>query len=484
MKEVIGVECKFAVHIPAELPTDKDLHFIKERIHYSDGTTEPNTRIIENFKRTFYTTKRAHRKHKDKKEHESIDKLDKHITTQTEMRNNVLRALDRTWSNDQMRDLSNSPFLYGSDISSTSIIKYMYKKKYPNIESFNSIASLDIETDMIHNRDEIIMTSLTMFPYVYLYVREDFCNRIHDYENKVINTANRLLAKYVESHQLKFEVFIVKTEIECISAPINQAHIWKPDFLEIWNIDFELTRFEEASRRANVDLKDIFSDPSVPKDRRFYKYKRGRDKQVTASGKVKPMNPSSKWHWAFYPASFAMIDGMCAYRHIRAGGQEESSYGLDALMKKHGLDGKLSIEETDKYDGEKWHCVMQTDYKVEYGVYCMLDTIGPLLLDEVTKDLASTFTTYAGITDFCNFKSQPKRNVDDYHFFLLENENCVIGSTPTRQFTDNKDDVDLDEIADDDDEDENEDAPVYKEAAVLSLRDWIDNCLTVPVLRN
>ena len=75
MPELVGKEFRFATHVPAIYNVRPDIHVIKEILHYSDGSTKPNLRIIENFKRPIWITQPHHRNHIEKKEFESMDKL-------------------------------------------------------------------------------------------------------------------------------------------------------------------------------------------------------------------------------------------------------------------------------------------------------------------------------------------------------------------------------------------------------------------------
>lgn len=44
-KELKGLECKFAVHIPARSDNPIDVHLVKEIAHYKDGTKEPRIKL-------------------------------------------------------------------------------------------------------------------------------------------------------------------------------------------------------------------------------------------------------------------------------------------------------------------------------------------------------------------------------------------------------------------------------------------------------
>ena len=96
--------------------------------------------------------------------------------------------------------------------------------------------------------------------------------------------------------------------------------------------DYEMSRFIEACERANTNPAVIFTDPSVPKEYKYFNYKRGPAQKVTASGKITPIPPAARWHTVYCPASFYIIDAMCTFKHTRIGKPERPSYSLDSLL--------------------------------------------------------------------------------------------------------------------------------------------------------
>jgi hypothetical protein len=170
------------------------------------------------------------------------------------------------------------------------------------------------------------------------------------------------------------------------------------------------------------------SDPKIPKNYRHFKFKKGAATKVTDSGKVTPLKPAERWHSVQTPSSFYWIDAMCSYKQIRTGSGDEPSYALDPILNKHLKIGKLKFEQADKYTGLEWHFIMQKNYPLEYIVYNIFDCVSMEMLDEKTLDLSVQLPMYSGISDFQNFKSQPRRAVDALHFYCLKNDK-VIGCT-------------------------------------------------------
>jgi hypothetical protein len=249
----------------------------------------------------------------------------------------------------------------------------------------------------------------------------------------------KYLDEYVVKRGIKWEVEILSDDVNCIVNCIKKAHEWKPDFMAIWNMNFDIPKVIEALQRKGIDPKDVFSDPCVPLDYRFFHYKQGPNQKVTASGKVTPIPPAAQWHTVFCPSSFYVIDAMCSFKHIRIGSPEEPSYSLDEILNKILGIRKLKFKEAEHVVKAQWHMLMQSKYKLEYVIYNVFDCVSMEELDEATKDLQMTLPLMAGCSDFENFKSQPRRLVDELHWFCLKNNPPKVIATTSDQMT-NEDD--------------------------------------------
>jgi hypothetical protein len=472
----VGIECRFAYHI-SENPNvgNPDLHLVKEVVHYDDGTKKPRLRLQKDFERPYYIVKRNKRNFKDKKDWISLEDVNIGHCTQSRLRRAVAKALEKGWSNEDMRSLSASPYLHGTDITSTSLLKKKYQDNYPDLNTPYSVSTFDIETDTIVGHGEPIMASAVFLEkkIAILTVTKEFVQGIADIQRVFKSKCNELIGEDLEALELEVKLIVCENAVECIRELFKHVHDLKPDWLAIWNMDFDIPKILELFKKYDVDPRDILCDPSVPSALRFAKYKQGPKKKTTASGKVMPINPAAQWHTFECAASFYVIDAMCAYKHLRLGEQEEVSYSLDYILQKKIKRRKLKFEQAEGYFELRWHQFMQTNYKVEYMVYNLFDSLSMQLLDRETKDLSYTLPTFAGVTDFWNFKSQPRRIADAFHFFVL-GEGSVLGTVPPsdRPAVSNIGEYDGDDsdVEEDEDDDEDDDEPEHK---TLSLKGWI-----------
>lgn len=428
-EDVKGLEFKHATYATSNVSND-DALFIKEYIHTKDGDRIPNFRMIENYKRDFWVTKPAYRNHKDKKEWEEVGKLKKFSCTQRELPNAIAKALGTPWKQGSVRHLARDPYLYGCDIGTPSIIKYHYQQRWKDcISPTSTVAALDIETDIVHgDGTEVITITISYKEKIFVAATKKFLGTIPDPHDAVQRAFVKYLHKYKNERNITMEFFVAENPGEACAKAIQKAHEWKPDFVSIWNMDFDLPRIVSNLEKYGYSPAEVFSDPKVPKEYRFYDYKRGNTQKVTATGKVTPIAPYDQWHIASFPATWYAIDSMCVYRKIRFAKGQEPDYTLDGVLGRNLNLGKLNFDEVDHLTGLAWHFEMQTKYKIEYIIYNIFDCIGLELLDEKTGDLSKAFSLLCGYSEYGTFASNPRKICDDLHFFCLE-RGLVIGTT-------------------------------------------------------
>lgn len=472
-KGVKGIECKFVIHIPTNNPEIPDAHLIKEVIHYTDGTSKPGIRIVENFKRPFYITKRSKRNHQDKKEWESLENLDEYNCTQSQLRDKIALALDKAYSNERIKELCASPYVYGADLSSSAIIKKMYSEKYPDMFSAYEIATFDVETDVLHGTQSIICATIAMKKHILTVVTKKFVEGVALPEEKFLQMCQNepMVNDFLVKHKLTPKLIIVDDDLEIVKTIFSHAHEWKPDFLSIWNMNFDIPKVLETLKNHDVDPRNVLCDPDVPPKFRLCKYRQGPTKKVAASGKVKPINFWAQWHTLQLTSSFYVIDQMCSFKQIRLSKQEEASYSLDYILQKHVGTRKLKFTKADGFTGLNWHREMQSKYPIEYLVYNLWDACSMIDLDDVTNDLAFTLPLTSGISEFSDFKSQPKRFSDEFEYFVKENGYVLstVGMKKESKNQINNDEYELIEVEENDGFNEDEE----NNDETLTLRGWI-----------
>jgi hypothetical protein len=440
--KIVGIECKFAINVPSQINTFDDAVFIKEKLHLSNGEYRTRLTMRENIERDFYITRSGYQNHKDKKEYELVSRLQKYTCTQRQMPERIARALGTGFNNLSLRRLARSPFLYGTDISITALEKHKYKTRWPDAVSENTVAVLDIETDVIHGTGDILSLSITMKDKCLLVINKAFIKGVNDPETQIQNAMVKYLGKYKESRNIKLDIFIEDTPGKVVVRAMQVAHEWQPDWMVVWNINFDIKEMFKALDKENINIARTFCAPEVPNQYKFAEYIEGPSQKKTASDKFMSLNPWERWHTFNVPSSFYWICAMSTYAFIRKAAGQEPSYSLDAILHKELGERKLNFDVADGYTKLEWHQFMQANYKIEYLIYNLFDCIGVELLDESISDLRLTLPELIGVSDYANFNSTPKQLADDLHFVYQQEEPpAIIASTSDQMFDENDESV-------------------------------------------
>lgn len=415
-------ELRFATHIPY-MVDGEDIHVTKITKTTKDGKAIPELKIIKDYKVPYWITKERYRNHKQKKSWEEENKLLRRESTGVELVQSIGRSL-RMRRAKSLRELFISPYLYGANISTTTLLKHEYNKDIQSTPY--TVAAYDIETDT--TTDTILMASIAMLlpeddkydGRLYLSVVESFVETdtrglISRIKSKILD----LLSPKMDITKWDVDIEVVKNEMDVVRTSFNKAHEWKPDFLAIWNMSFDVVEVMKCCDRWGVDYRDIFCDPLLENKYKYFKWKPGQTLKITTDGDKRPIPYSEQWHVVEATASFYIIDAMCVYRRLRmAAPQLPGGYGLDNVLDTELGERKLKIAEADKYTGLAWHVFMTKNYKDEYIIYNMWDTISMLYLDKKTTDLSMSLPMFAGYSDFSTFNSSTKVMGSQIYFYL------------------------------------------------------------------
>lgn len=442
VEKPVAYECRHVTYAPSRSGTD-DIHVVKEVQHFQDGRKVPNLRLIKNYRRNIGVTKKGFQNHQSKKEAESLDKLDLMSTTQSDMLMTIKKLLGTPWDKRSLRDVCGSPYVYGADIKSEALIKRQYEDKWKINMSASSVAVIDTETDVNNGKEDVLICGISYKEKALIAVTEEYASRAPNFVDRVHVALMQHLGDIIEQRHMTIDVQVYKNDFEVVKACIDKAHEWKPDFLSGWNSLYDWEKIIETCKNHDVDPADLFSDPSIPKEFRFCKLKVGPESRTTASGVVHNFKPSQRWHSLLIPASFYPVDSMCTFRYVRQGSQELPEYNLDYVTKKFLGRGKLIIPGMGEEHDLEWHSRMQKHNPVEYAVYNIFDCIVVEMLDEKVNDLAISLPMLSGCSHYSDFKSQPRRKVDDLHFVYLKHGQMIATTGPDMKEDDDSETAEL-----------------------------------------
>ena len=421
MPDVLGRECRFALYTKSTESND-DIHLIKYQVHLSDGTIVPEIQVVKNRTRPSYVERKGARTYKELKEWVPINTLDQYNTTQTNIPKVAAKALGK-FQGPGLRDLLvDAPYVYGAEISTSAIIK---KKAMLEFQATGlkdtpyTYAVLDTETNGLDKKSVILICTVSMKSKMVTYIQKSFLPPHKDPIGELHRLGEEILGERYRQRGIVPEFHIVDDEITIVKESLKKLHEWKPDFVGIFNMTFDIDKILDACERADVKPESIFPDPSIPEEYRRFRFKKGLSKRVTSDGDQLSFKPSQRWNTVFTPASFYFVDPMCAYRNVRPGAPEEPSYSLDYLAEKEKVPKKLKFAPAEQYEKspDLWHEFMQKNYPFHYVIYNQGDNITTEELEEATKDVTIKLPIFARSSDFFRCDSQPKKIVDELHWF-------------------------------------------------------------------
>ena len=463
--EIVKRETRWAIHLPKNYDRE-DYHYVKEQVTYADGSQKPRTFLVKDFERPVWVTKQSERNHKDKKEFEYADKLISQKTTESNLNRTAAGLLGQAHLSSNLSALKSSPFIYGFDVTSTSLVKLQSLKRNNNVQTPYTIATFDIETTV--DTKDILMATVTLKQGNKILVRtallQSYLKGIRDYKAKFDLAMDTYLPQYKD--KLDVELSIHSNVVDLLTCIFKTCNDLAPDLLAIWNMDFDIPTVIDNIKNKGVNPADVICDQDVPRPLRVCRYRQGVTKKVTASGKVMPVNPSLQWHSLTSTSKFFVIDAMCTYRQLRAGRPEEPSYSLDNILKKELNTQKLKFTQADEYKGALWHVFMQENYPIEYIVYNIYDCLSMLELEAKTNDLARSLPDFAGITDFARFNSQSRKLSDALFLFGMGKGRVIGTAAPFKE----EDEVDDSMLETEEEDDDYNDPSKYN---TLALKGWI-----------
>lgn len=441
-EEILGYEFKTASFVASKENPGSDLVVVKENIHLRNGNTVPNIRLVKDFKRPYYITRESQRKHKDKRVWEHLDNLRRYECTQSGLANDIQRRLKS--GRGGVKTLNRNPYLYGTDISSTVLIKHQYMTKFPDLKSLFRVAHLDIEFDVVDGTDSINMISVSCGDKIYQTVTKAYIGTTYDFFGKVRQCYQEEIVPILErvdleikqfkdkkiKHHFDIEFYEAADECDAVLWIFDKLHnVIKPDLLSVWNLPYDTKKMMQALSRRNISHASVFCDPIIPPEFKFFDLKEGQAKVFDANGVAESKDPCDRWHKVTAPSGFFWVDQMSIRRMVRKHLNKEPSYSLgDILYKELGF-GKLKGDKGIRSTGIDWHKHMQRHEKIFYCVYNMFDNIGAQLLDEKTEDLRSTFPAQCGYSELQSYGSQGRKLADDFYFDLLEKGYVLTGTS-------------------------------------------------------
>ncbi len=380
---------------------------VKEKIQYTDGTIVPNIAIYDNPKRSFYVTKERYRNYRYKPEYELISRLDKYTVFDFELERRLTEVLGLGRAFVRRPMLFKSPYVFGADISVEALIKLRYLDMWPDSDLRPTVGFLDIETSI--DTGQIILISYLHDNIVHTAILNSFFfeeingNRVRIELNDMSDYIKKNLADKTKGIDFEYNLVVLDSEVKLIAWIAKRIHESMTDFIQIWNMNFDIPKILATLKKHNINAADIFCHPSLGYQHKSLNYHEDQRREVA--------HFTLRWHWLYSTCGSQFVDAMGLYSQCRRTAGFRDKYTLDAVLQDEVGMTKLPLAEGS-------HTIMQRHHFKDYIVYNIFDVIGLRLLEDKNQDVLS-MAVLSGPTPVAKFATQTTRATNAMYHNLI-----------------------------------------------------------------
>lgn len=408
---------------------------VKEHVYHKgvDGK-EPywtqRLKIMRDPEREFFVTLPQFRDHKYKKEFETLDKLERFRCKDSELHDKVAMALGyQPWQvkYQSVRQLCESPYIYGADIDTETLIRQEYTMHKPeDINPEITVGAFDIETEVVGEKRINVITFIHEHK-IYTAALKEFCriyNKATDSftpasEEDCLKVIDEIVGSEFTKHNFTLEFKICDTELSLIKWIFSKIHECKTDFIGIWNMGFDIPKVMDRLEKLGVNPADVFCPPCLPREYRYCRFKEDKSKMAE--------HIADKWHWLHCTGFSQFVDSMCLYGRLRKADGRDVSYSLDYISNKELGQGKLHLGEVTN------HRYSQTYEFLKYIAYNINDVLIMMLMEFKNHDI----NTLCGLTMYSHLSNFNKQTVmvRDNDYVYAREKGAITAAACTEMFT-------------------------------------------------
>ena len=428
-------ECKFVRWIP-KTKNNEDHHLVCLVHHYPNGDAIKELKLIKDYKRPVYITKKVHQKYKDKKEFEKTERCDVVHTTQSDLDRNVCKALGIQPSPYNIQNIKDNPYLYGYEIPSLSYLKHRFMKLSSGHTTDYRVINLDIEFDVTGKYNDISIITLSMNGARHTAALRRLYTKLYNTDEEILAAIRKKDAEELPDSPAKrdtkiYNITLHNNDLDLLKLIFSILHKAMPDFVTIHNMAYDIDRIMERLEYWKYPAGDLFCDPSIPKELRKVNYKKAIPFKMK-KGVKKSIPMEEQWSSIDIVASFMIMDTMTGFAFVRqAAGKLVGGYNLQNLLLTHKCDGKLNYEDkiSRSLSKKDWHGYMSENKPMEYTIYANQDTAGMTNLENITEDFTQAIPIFAGISDFLRYNSSTHRAICNGYLENID-KGLIVGTTP------------------------------------------------------
>lgn len=448
---IIAKVCKSAAQSVNRFDKTKDLLCAKITNVHEDGTRSNTFLAIENYKQPFWIVKEDHRKFKQHKDYIEVRKCTEYKAARCNLASSVNKFLyGRRDSDYDLRQAKNNQFVFGLDQTPPVHFKRKYFERFNEHQETEAytMAAYDVEGDMTKKGVPVMMASTTFKKKAYFaamrgWFSDQAGKPLTDKEilDNLKEAEEKWLRPHLDRRQCVVEYELFDTAGQVVNANIQRMHQWEPDWVTSWNAIYDMQANEAALLADGYDLAQVYSDPRIPREYKYYYLHPGRTHKNKENGDKQPLEWQERfptirtmatWQWADAGSFYAIK------RQPVEGKLQDTS--LQGIADKEETPGKLYTDEGAEHGvgSPQWHRFMQKNYPYLYAMYNICDNFVIEEINERTSDFSLSLPMLLKYSEYFNYVSQPSM-ISDTLSFMARERDFVWGSTPSardRQFAD------------------------------------------------
>lgn len=368
--------------------------------------------------RKVWITKPQFQRHQYKKESEEVSKCDVFTVVDRTLTDFLKEKMGvKKWEWKSKREICNSPYIYGTDISMEALVRYKYESNQRHGVAPITCGSLDIESSMLHPDRRTNCITVICDKTIYTAALDEFMwkwqgkKKIKATKEDMLEMMEPLIGKWINEHEMKVVAEVFKTEKELYDFIFGAIQTDEPDYMFIWNLGYDVPQIIKRMEALDLDPKDYFCSRQLGKNSRYLKYYEDRRKV---------QHIIQKWNWLHCSSMTQWLDAMALFGQVRKTKPKESSYSLNSIMSGLLKVGKLDLENLS-------HQEMQEKHFLKYWVYNIFDALLVQMGQWKSLDYNSLYMLTERST-LMDFSKQTVMLGNDYHHVLLE-DGRVLAST-------------------------------------------------------
>jgi DNA polymerase elongation subunit (family B) len=293
--------------------------------------------------------------------------------------------------------LYNNPNLYLADMDIEDYYKNVFMEKFGrNIFKDYGVLKLgkmDIEVDQhdyngpqcTGQNPQCPINLITYFDFeencLYYFILNNQKDNIKMQKIKKDPTEFIAWSKSLAHMEYESKLFFYDTEIELLYEFWKNIHRMKPDFVGIWNMNFDIPYILGRMEQLGMDIVNTCCHPEVPPDFRCVEYIEDSKRKEKVFSKKSVSHPSRFWDWVNITGYTQFYDMMALYSIIRKRSLLPS-YKLDAVAETETGYGKLDY--TSK--GYDIRNLAWQDFEI-FLAYGGIDTIRLVQIEKIVGDI-------------------------------------------------------------------------------------------------